>query len=152
MILEDIEQGLGCALFDPHGDICDDVLKRIPENRINDVVLIDPSDIDFPIGFNLLEAKTEAQKIVLSSDIVSAFKRHATAWGDTMTSVLQNAVNTILENETNIYSSPSEEAPSLLNFAEGSLVTVLRHEGPWVLVRRSPTEVGWAKNENILLH
>ena len=99
MILEDINQGLGCALFDPHGDICDDVLKRIPENRVNDVVLIDPSDIDFPIGFNLLEAKTEAQKIVLSSDIVSAFKRHATAWGDTMTSVLQNAVNTILENE-----------------------------------------------------
>ncbi|MCL7752438.1 DUF87 domain-containing protein [Polaribacter sp. Z022] len=100
MMLEDIQQGLGCALFDPHGDICDDVLKRIPENRINDVVLIDPSDIDFPIGFNLLEAKTEAQKIVLSSDIVSAFKRHATAWGDTMTSVLQNAVNTILENES----------------------------------------------------
>ena len=100
MMLEDIEQGLGCALFDPHGDICDDVLKRIPEKRINDVVLINPSDIDFPIGFNLLEAKTEAQKIVLSSDIVSAFKRHATAWGDTMTSVLQNAVNTILENES----------------------------------------------------
>ncbi len=99
MLIEDIKQGLGCALFDPHGDICDDVLKRIPENRINDVVLIYPSDIDFPVGFNLLEAKTEAQKIVLSSDIVSAFKRHATAWGDTMTSVLQNAVNTILENK-----------------------------------------------------
>jgi DNA helicase HerA-like ATPase len=100
MLLEDINQGLGCALFDPHGDICDDVLKRIPKNRINDVVFIDPSDIDFPIGFNLLEAKTEAQKIVLSSDIVSAFKRHASAWGDTMTSVLQNAVNTILENKS----------------------------------------------------
>ncbi|WP_299059220.1 DUF87 domain-containing protein [uncultured Polaribacter sp.] len=98
MMLEDIKQGLGCALFDPHGDICDDVLKRIPENRINDVVLIDPSDIDFPIGFNLLEAKTEAEKIVLSSDLVSAFKRHATAWGDNMTAVLQNAVNTILES------------------------------------------------------
>ena len=33
MFLRDVEQGLGCAIFDPHGDICDDILKRIPENR-----------------------------------------------------------------------------------------------------------------------
>src|SRR5690606_19692795 len=82
MMLPDIEEGRGCAIFDPHGDICDDILKRIPEHRIKDVILIDPSDINFPIGFNLLEAHTEVEKIVLSSDLVSAFKRHATAWGD----------------------------------------------------------------------
>lgn len=98
MILEDISQGLGCAMFDPHGDIIDDILSRIPKSRVDDVILIDPSDADFPIGFNLLEANTDAEKIVLSSDLVSAFKRHATAWGDNMTSVLQNAVNTILES------------------------------------------------------
>lgn len=98
MILEDISTGRGCALFDPHGDICDDILKRIPEKRINDIVIIDPSDSKFPIGFNLLEAHTEAEKIVLSSDLVSAFKKHATAWGDNMTAVLQNAINTILDS------------------------------------------------------
>ncbi|MGJ8665143.1 MAG: type IV secretory system conjugative DNA transfer family protein [Patiriisocius sp.] len=96
MIIADIEVGRGCAIFDPHGDICDDILKRIPKHRINDVIIIDPSDSNYPIGFNLLEAHTEAEKIVLSSDLVSAFKRHATAWGDNMTAVLQNAVNTIL--------------------------------------------------------
>lgn len=99
MMLADIDMGLGCALFDPHGDIIDDILLRIPEHRKNDVILIDPSDTDFPVGFNLLEANTEAEKIVLSSDLVAAFKRHATAWGDNMTAVLQNAVNTILESE-----------------------------------------------------
>ena len=98
MILADIEQGLGCAMFDPHGDIIDDILLRIPVARTKDVILIDPSDADFPIGFNLLEANTDAEKIVLSSDLVSAFKRHATAWGDNMTAVLQNAVNTVLES------------------------------------------------------
>jgi DNA helicase HerA-like ATPase len=98
MILADISQGLGCAMFDPHGDIIDDILVRIPEDRAKDVILIDPSDADFPIGFNLLEANTDAEKIVLSSDLVSAFKRHATAWGDNMTAVLQNAVNTVLES------------------------------------------------------
>lgn len=98
MILQDIKNGLGCALFDPHGDICEDILHRISEHRKDDVVLIDPSDLAYPIGFNLLEAKTEAEKIVLSSDIVQSFKRHATAWGDNMTAVLQNVVSTILES------------------------------------------------------
>ncbi len=98
MILEDISKGIGAILIDPHGDITDDVLMQIPENRKQDVVLIDPSDTDFPIGFNLLEAKTDIEKVVLSSDLVSAFKQHATAWGDNMTAVLTNAINTFLEN------------------------------------------------------
>ena len=98
MILEDMKDGNACVFFDPHGDIIDDLLLRIPEHRINDVIVIDPSDTDFPIGFNLLEANTESEKIVLSSDLVSAFKRYATAWGDNMTAVLSNVINTFLES------------------------------------------------------
>ena len=98
MLLEDAEKGNGCAIFDPHGDIIDDILLRIPEYRKDDVILIDPSDLDFPIGFNLLHATTEAEKIVLSSDLVSAFKQHATAWGDKMSAVLSQAINTFLES------------------------------------------------------
>ncbi|MFT5890394.1 MAG: hypothetical protein ACI9Y7_000484 [Dokdonia sp.] len=99
MMFEDISAGNGCALFDPHGDIVEDIIKRIPIERQGDVVLIDPSDTEFPIGFNLLQAHTEAEKIVLSSDLVTAFKRHATAWGDNMTAVLSNAINTFLESK-----------------------------------------------------
>ncbi len=98
LFLEDIEKGNGCAVFDPHGDLIDSILNRIPENRKDDVILIDPSDTEFPIGFNLLQGKSEIEKIVLSSDLVSAFKRYATAWGDNMSAVLQNAINTILES------------------------------------------------------
>lgn len=98
MVFEDIKHGNGCALFDPHGDIVEDILARIPEHRKNDVIIIDPSDSEFPIGFNLLGAKTDVEKIVLSSDLVSVFKRHATAWGDNMTAVLSNAINAFLEN------------------------------------------------------
>jgi len=86
------------SILDPHGDICEDILRCIPKEKINDVIVIDPSDIEFPIGFNILEAKTEAEKIVLSSDMVSAFKRVSTSWGDNMTAVLQNVVNTMLES------------------------------------------------------
>lgn len=98
MMLEDMKNGNGCVLFDPHGDISDDVLLRIPKHRVDDVIIIDPSDTDFPIGFNLLEAKSDAERIVLSSDLVSAFKRYATSWGDNMTAVLSNVINTFLES------------------------------------------------------
>lgn len=99
LIAEDIRHGNGCALFDPHGDIVQDVLERIPKERHKDVVLIDPADTEFPVGFNLLQASTEIEKIVLSSDLVNAFKRHATAWGDNMTAVLTNAINAFLESK-----------------------------------------------------
>ena len=98
MVLEDMQQGNGCAIFDPHGDIIDDLLLRIPEYRKKDVIIIDPSDSDFPIGFNLFTASSEYEKIVLSSDLVASFKRHSTAWGDTIQAVLSNAINTFLNS------------------------------------------------------
>ncbi|SFS84940.1 AAA-like domain-containing protein [Zhouia amylolytica] len=98
MMIEDMNTGNGCALFDPHGDIVEDVLLRIPQHRKNDVIVIDPSDTNYSIGFNLLGATTDSEKIVLSSDLVSSFKRHATAWGDNMSAVLSNAINTFLES------------------------------------------------------
>ena len=98
MLIEDMKQGNGCALFDPHGDIVEDVMARVPEHRKDGVILIDPSDSEYAIGFNLLGATTDAEKIVLSSDLVSSFKRHATAWGDNMSAVLSNAINTFLES------------------------------------------------------
>jgi len=101
MIIEDMKLGNGCALFDPHGDIVEDILLRIPEHRKEDVIIIDPSDDEYSIGFNLLGVTTDAEKIVLSSDLVSSFKRHATAWGDNMSAVLSNAINTFLESSRN---------------------------------------------------
>jgi len=140
MMLADIKADRGCALFDPHGDICDDILKRIPEHHINDVIIIDPSDSEYPIGFNLLEAHTEAEKIVLSSDLVSAFKRHATAWGDNMTAVLQNAVNTILDSTRGgtlielkrFLIEESYRNEYLTSVADPSLHYYWRHEYPMV--------------------
>ena len=98
MMINDMELGNGCALFDPHGDIVEDILLRIPEHRKNDVIIIDPSDENYSIGFNLLGAKTDVEKIVLSSDLVSSFKKYATSWGDNMSAVLSNAINTFLES------------------------------------------------------
>lgn len=99
LILQDIEQGEGVAVLDPHGDLIEQVLSHVPERRFSDVVLFDPSDAEYPVGLNILSARTEIEKNVLSSDLVAAFRRLSTSWGDQMTSVLGNAIQAFLESE-----------------------------------------------------
>jgi Type IV secretion-system coupling protein DNA-binding domain len=98
LMMQDIEEGIGVVLFDPHGDLVDDIIARIPGDRMNDVVLVDPSDIEYPIGLNILQAHSDIEKEVLSSDLVAAFRKHATSWGDQMNAVFGNAILAILEH------------------------------------------------------
>src|SRR5258708_3376071 len=56
MIAQDLKAGRGLAVLDPHGDLIDDVLGRIPKERLSDVILLDPADEEFPVGFNILSA------------------------------------------------------------------------------------------------
>ena len=98
LIRQDIENGDGVAVLDPHGDLIDQILTLIPAERIDDVVLVNPSDVEFPIGFNILQAHSEEEKNLLASDLVSVFRRLSTSWGDQMDTVLQNAILVFLES------------------------------------------------------
>ncbi len=98
IIKQGIEDGEGIAVFDPHGDLVERVLGIVPEARIDDVVLVDPSDEHYAVGFNVLAAHSELEKTLLASDLVSVFQRLSTSWGDQMTSVLQNAILAFLES------------------------------------------------------
>jgi len=99
LMLQDIQKGIGIVLFDPHGDLVDDIIARIPKHRMNDVVLVDPADIEYPVGLNILQAHSDIEKEVLSSDLVAAFRKYATSWGDQMNAVFGNAILAILENK-----------------------------------------------------
>ncbi len=70
MIIQDINEGKGIAVIDPHGDLIDGVLSRMPASRAEDVIYFDPSDIERPMGLNMLEAKTEEQKHFVVTSIV----------------------------------------------------------------------------------
>ncbi len=70
MIVQDINGGKGIAVIDPHGDLIDGVLSRIPASRAEDVIYFDPSDTERPMGLNMLEAKTEEQKHFVVTSIV----------------------------------------------------------------------------------
>ena len=54
LLRQDIAYGHGLCFIDPHGDVIEEILNFVPENRINDVVVIDPSDSKYPISFNPL--------------------------------------------------------------------------------------------------
>ncbi len=99
MILEDIEAGHGIGVLDPHGDLVDEVAARVPDSRLDDVVLFDPSNEETAVGWNILRAQSESEKDLLSSDLVGVFRRLSTSWGDQMTAVLGNAILVFLESE-----------------------------------------------------
>jgi hypothetical protein len=98
LIRQDIENGHGLAVFDPHGDLVERILSIIPSERIKDVILVDPADEDFSIGFNILSAHSDHEKTLSASDLVSLFQRLSTSWGDQMQSVLQNAILAFLDS------------------------------------------------------
>lgn len=99
LVLQDIAAGRGVAVLDPHGDLVEEILARVPVERVGDVVLFDPSDQDYPVGLNLLEAHSELERNLLASDLVAVFRRLSTSWGDQMQSVLANAIQAVLESE-----------------------------------------------------
>ncbi len=97
-IRQDIENGEGLCVIDPHGDLIDGALSYIPEHRYQDVILLDPSDEQFPIGLNVLDAHSNLEKTLLSSDLAAIFERLSTTWGDQMNAVLSNGILAFLES------------------------------------------------------
>ncbi len=73
MCLQDIKNGAGACFIDPHGESIDWLLARIPRDRMKDVVLFDPSDTEYPIGLNLLEARDEFEKDFLVNECIQIF-------------------------------------------------------------------------------
>ena len=75
MVLDDIESGLGVCVIDPHGDLFLDILGRIPAHRRNDVVVVDPSDSEWPVGLNPIEAASESQSYFLAEEFCGIITR-----------------------------------------------------------------------------
>ncbi len=73
MFEQDMREGKGCCFVDPLGDAIEDLLGKVPENRIKDVILFDPSDTEWPVGLNLLEFQTPDQKDFLIQEAIQIF-------------------------------------------------------------------------------
>lgn len=98
MIAQDIANGQGVGVLDPHGETIDKILERIPDNRIEDIIYFDPSDFERPIGLNLLELDDPGQKNLMASALVAAIKQHFDySWGPRLEYLLNYAFLTLLE-------------------------------------------------------
>ncbi|HEX9664451.1 MAG TPA: DUF87 domain-containing protein, partial [Patescibacteria group bacterium] len=70
---QDIKNGEGVCVVDPHGDLVEDLLYSIPKERIDDVIIFNPSDTDRPLGLNMLEYKNDDQKDFVVQEMISIF-------------------------------------------------------------------------------
>jgi len=71
MILDDMRNGEGLCVMDPHGDLIDKILPKVPPRRAKDVIIFDPGDLERPFGFNVLEYEDEAQKNFLIQELLA---------------------------------------------------------------------------------
>ncbi len=99
LINEDLKNGEGIAVLDPHGDLIDAIMRFIPEHRIKDVVLLDPGDTEFPIAFNPLEKVEEAFKMQVTIGFLQIFKKlFGNNWSDRLEHVLRYTTLALLDS------------------------------------------------------
>ena len=98
MILADIYAGHGCCYVDPHGDTAEKLINYIPSWRINDVVYFNPSDLEYPFGFNILESIDPNMKHLVASALMSVFKKiWENVWSARMEYILNNTILALLD-------------------------------------------------------
>ncbi|MDP3955207.1 MAG: type IV secretion system DNA-binding domain-containing protein [bacterium] len=97
MAINDIRNGEGVAVIDPHGDLSEIILDYIPSHRLNDVCYLDPADTVNPFHFNFLEVKNPEHRELIASGIVAIFyKLYSNSWGPRLEYILRNTLMTLL--------------------------------------------------------
>jgi len=98
MIIQNIKNGDGVCMVDPHGENVEAVLSAIPPERIKDVVYFNPADADHHIGFNVLELIDPQYKHLVASGLMGIFtKIWANAWSARMEYILNNTILGLLD-------------------------------------------------------
>ncbi len=98
MIIQNIQNGDGVCLVDPHGENVEAILSAIPPHRMKDVVYFNPADADHHIGFNVLELIDPQYKHLVASGLMGIFtKIWANAWSARMEYILNNAILALLD-------------------------------------------------------
>jgi len=93
----DINSPYGFAIIDPHGDYAVNILRRIPKDRIDDVVYINPADIDYPVAFNPLEVFDPRHKNHICSELINVLKPIFEGWNPRLEYILRNSILALLD-------------------------------------------------------
>lgn len=106
MAMQDINNGKGVAVIDPHGDFAEYLLAHIPKSRVKDVVYINPDDLSFPVGINLLEIpqgleedEMLREKDLITESVISVLRKvfsDDNTGGHRIEYILRNTIQTAL--------------------------------------------------------
>jgi len=101
MARQDIWNGEGICVIDPHGDLVEDILSYIPKERAKDVVIFDPADGDRPMAINILEGDTPAEMDLASSQATEIFIKlfGDEIFGPRIQHYFRNACLTLMEDK-----------------------------------------------------
>ncbi|MEK7555628.1 MAG: type IV secretion system DNA-binding domain-containing protein [Patescibacteria group bacterium] len=98
LAIQDIMNGKGICIVDPHGEFVEGVIDKIPKERIKDVVYYNAADTEYPIGFNVLEVPDPKYKHLVASDLMGIFtKIWANVWSPRMEYILNNCVLALID-------------------------------------------------------
>lgn len=97
LTISDVYSPYGFAVIDPHGDYAQNILRRIPENRVDDVLYFNPADTQFPIAFNPMEVLDPKLKTHTSSELVGVLKRMFDSWGPRLEYILRYTLLALLD-------------------------------------------------------
>ena len=98
MAIQDIQNGYGVGFVDPHGEAAEELLDFVPPNRINDVIYFNPSDLNWPISFNVMEKVAPEYRHLVASGLMGVFKKiWPDVWSARMEYILNNSILALLE-------------------------------------------------------
>ena len=124
LIRQDIEQGRGCALIDPHGDLVERIAGTIPKHRAADTIYFDVPDPTQPYGYNPFVQVSRGMRPLVASGLMDVFKKMwEESWGPRMEHILRNAILALLDQ-------PQAAMPDILsmlvskNFRERALANI----------------------------
>ena len=98
MAVQDIRNGEGLGIIDPHGSFAEKMLDYIPEERVKDVIYLNPADTDYPIAFNIMEDVNPEQRHLVASGLMGVFKKMwPDVWSARMEYILNICILALLE-------------------------------------------------------
>ena len=96
LVVQDMEAGRGVIVIDPKADLVADIIDRVPDHRRDDVVIVDPTDDERPVGVNLLAGGDEAPELVAEQVLGTFHRLYASSWGPRTDDILRAALLTLV--------------------------------------------------------
>jgi len=98
MLVQDLTAGEGCAVLDPHGDLVDRLIRRVPDSRRGDLIYLDVADAAQPWGFNPLAGVRLDKRPLAASGLLEVFKKlWLDSWGPRVEHLLRNTLLALLD-------------------------------------------------------